>query len=91
MVNELISLIHALFILINQVFNPCIEPDTGILDLCLHIPYWDPKKHQMITALTVIKNVFYIKDFTKLPSVANSGSLRLLENDPEKFLQNVQV
>ncbi len=73
------------------MFNPCIELDTGILDLGMHIPYWDPQKHQMITALTVIKNVFYMKDFTKLSSVENSGSLHLLENDPEAFSRNVQV
>ncbi len=84
-------LTHALFIEINQVFNPCIEPGTGILDLRHHIPFWNPQKHHMSTVLAIVKNIFHMKDFTKLPSLPNFEAVRLREKDPEIYLKNVQV
>ena len=44
------------------VWNPYVHPDTGELDLKSTYPTWDPSIHFMITVLTFIKRIFYLKD-----------------------------
>ena len=44
------------------VINPFVDPSTGRLDLASGYPLWDPSCHFMITALTFVKKIFYLKD-----------------------------
>lgn len=48
----------------SSVFNPMVNPMTGELDLKSMFPKWLPGKHYMVTALTFLKKVFYMKDFS---------------------------
>lgn len=54
----------------STVFNPMVLPTTGELDLKSVFPEWVPGKHYMVTALTYLKKVFYMKDFS-FPRPAN--------------------
>jgi hypothetical protein len=44
---------------------------TGELDLRSSFPEWNPDKHYLITVLTFLKKIFYMKDFPPLPAPPN--------------------
>lgn len=45
------------------VYNPFINPVTGELNIKDAFPRWDPQKHYLVTLLTYIKKIFYMKRF----------------------------
>jgi len=47
---------------VSEVFNPYVNPQTGLLDLRSNYPQWDPNSHFMITVLTFVKKIFYLKE-----------------------------
>lgn len=49
----------------SSVFNPLVDPASGQLDLRVAYPLWNPKNHYVVTALTFIKKIFYIKSFAE--------------------------
>lgn len=61
-----------------SVFNPMVSPSTGELDLKSVFPEWVPGKHYMVTALTYLKKVFYMKDFS-FPRPANPEAQTLFQ------------
>lgn len=62
----------------SSVFNPMVSPITGELDLRSVFPEWLPGKHYMVTALTYLKKVFYMKDFS-FPRPANPEAQTLFQ------------
>lgn len=62
----------------SSVFNPMVNPKTGELDLKSVFPEWVPGKHYMVTALTYLKKVFYMKDFS-FSNPANPEAQRLFQ------------
>lgn len=62
----------------SSVFNPMVSPTTGELDLKSVFPEWVPGKHYMVTALTYLKKVFYMKDFS-YPRPANAEAQTLFQ------------
>lgn len=62
----------------SSVFNPMVSPKTGELDLKSVFPEWVPGKHYMVTALTYLKKVFYMKDFS-FPRPANAEAQALFQ------------
>lgn len=65
----------------SSVFNPMVSPTTGELDLKSVFPEWVPGKHYMVTALTYLKKVFYMKDFS-FPHPANPEAQALFQVRP---------
>lgn len=55
-----------------------VSPTTGELDLKSVFPEWVPGKHYMVTALTYLKKVFYMKDFS-FPRPANPDAQALFQ------------
>lgn len=62
----------------SSIFNPMVSPTTGELDLKSVFPEWVPGKHYMVTALTYLKKVFYMKDFS-FPRPANPEAQALFQ------------
>jgi len=49
----------------SKVYNPYVDPETQELELRASIkPDWDPAQHYLVTILTVLKKIFYIRDFS---------------------------
>ncbi|CAN0048196.1 unnamed protein product [Ectocarpus sp. 12 AP-2014] len=67
-----------------------VSPITGELDLRSVFPEWLPGKHYMVTALTYLKKVFYMKDFS-FPRPANPEAQALFQNDKRGFLERVEA
>ncbi|CAM9506179.1 unnamed protein product [Ectocarpus sp. 4 AP-2014] len=74
----------------SSVFNPMVSPITGELDLRSVFPEWLPGKHYMVTALTYLKKVFYMKDFS-FPRPANPEAQALFQDDKRGFLERVEA
>ncbi|CAM9284713.1 unnamed protein product [Laminaria digitata] len=75
----------------SSVFNPMVSPVTGELDLKSVFPEWVPGKHYMVTALTYLKKVFYMKDFS-FPRPANPEAQALFQQDDKRgFLERVEA
>lgn len=74
-----------------QVFNPLID-ESGKLDLRLDeaCREWQPEKHFIVTALTFLKKIFYMKSFQQFAHVPNENARQLLESDKEEYLRRVE-
>ena len=85
----------------SYVYNPHVHPVTGELDLKVAYPEWDGSKHYLVTVMTYIKRIFYLKDYdttadngddnavnieSKYP---NQEALSLCKNDPEGYRRRV--
>ena len=55
----------------SKVYNPHVDPSTGVLDLKSAYPTWDPHRHYLVTVLTYLKKIFYMKAFPEGDTVAN--------------------
>ena len=57
------------------VFNPLIDPVSGVLDLSkadeAFAEAWDQEKHFILTAMTYAKKIFYARAFEKTEAIAN--------------------
>lgn len=72
---------------LSSVFNPFVEPETGLLDLKTPYPRWDPSRHYLVTVLTFLKKIFYAKMFDD--ANANPEAKTMAQTDPEGFRTKV--
>jgi len=83
------------------VYNPFVDPNTGEVYIRSEFPSWDPSRHYLVSLLTYLKQLFYIKDFdmNHLPNVQardlalkDSQSYRKkVEECVEKSLNDIYV
>ena len=78
----------------SYVYNPHVHPQTGEVDLKIPYPQWKPHKHFLVTVLTYIKRIFYIKDFKDLSEedqqkLPNQDAYQKVLNDPEGYRRRV--
>ncbi|KAK1744934.1 ubiquitin-conjugating enzyme family protein [Skeletonema marinoi] len=78
----------------SYVYNPHVHPETGEVDMKIPYPEWIPHKHFLVTALTYIKKIFYIKDFSDLSEEAkqklpNQDAYNKFLNDQEGYRRRV--
>ena len=62
------------------IFNPMINFVTGQLDLRMYdffAPEWNPEKHHLVSVVNFIKKIFYLKDYSEYPTVANEEAKQL--------------
>lgn len=73
------------------IFNPFIDPMTGILDLKQDPDKatWQPDKHYIRDALYFLKRSFYMKDFSVFENVANEEARKLFKDDKECYAELV--
>jgi ubiquitin-protein ligase len=64
---------HPIITFTPPVFNPLVDPNTGILDLTVDesLREWQPDKHFIVTAVTFLKKIFYLKDYDGFERFAN--------------------
>ena len=43
-----------------------VDEKTGELNIKIRYPNWDPQKHYLISLLTHLKKIFYVKSFDKI-------------------------
>lgn len=72
----------------SYVYNPHVDPITGILDIKTAYPRWDPHRHYLVTVLTHLKKIFYVKTFGD-DANSNPDAKRLSESDPEAYRKQV--
>jgi len=70
------------------VYNPHVNPETGELDIESAYPNWDPHRHYLVTVLTYLKKIFYMKTFGD-DATANMEARDLSRIDPAAYRQNV--
>ncbi|KAL7493105.1 hypothetical protein ACHAWT_002188 [Skeletonema menzelii] len=85
---------HPKVVFSSYVYNPHVHPETGEVDLKIPYPEWIPHKHFLVTALTYIKKIFYIKDFSDLSEEAklklpNQDAYNKFLNDQEGYRRRV--
>mmetsp|Transcript_33117 Transcript_33117/g.38564 ORF Transcript_33117/g.38564 Transcript_33117/m.38564 type:complete len:265 (+) Transcript_33117:149-943(+) len=73
----------------NNVYNPHVNPETGELDVQTAYPNWDPHRHYLVTVLTYLKKIFYMKTFGD-NVVANVEARDLSRSDPAMYRKNVE-
>lgn len=73
----------------SYVYNPHVNPTTGELDVKMAYPRWDPHRHYLVTVLTYLKKIFYVKTFGE-DAKANPEARRLAESDPATYRKNVE-
>lgn len=66
---------HPTILFSTPVYNPHVDPATGMLDIVSAYPVWDPSKHYLVTVLTFLKKIFYAKSFDD--AVANQEAVEL--------------
>ena len=64
---------------------------TGVLDLLLEesLRSWNPEKHFLLTAMTFLKSIFYMRNFDKYSTAPNEVAKALFLNDKEAYLKRV--
>lgn len=71
-----------------DVYNPHVCPETGELDVQAAYSQWDPHRHYLVTVLTYLKKIFYMKSFGD-HVVANLEARDLSRSDPAAYRKNV--
>ena len=71
------------------VYNPHVHPVTGELDIQSAYPRWDPHRHYLVTLLTFLKKIFYVKTFGP-DAKANLEAKTLAETNPDMYRKNVE-
>ena len=71
----------------SYVYNPYVDPETGLLDLKTTYPNWDPAKHYLVTVLTFLKKIFYAKSFED--AAANQEAQQLFATDATAYREKV--
>jgi ubiquitin-protein ligase len=72
----------------SYVYNPHVDPATGALDVKSVYPRWDPHRHYLVTVLTYLKKIFYLKQFGD-DAIANMDAKRLAATDPDAYRTQV--
>jgi len=70
------------------VYNPHVSEKTGELDLRSEYPIWDPQRHYLVTVLTYLKKIFYLKSFMNNVN-ANKKAFNLLKYNPDAYQEKV--
>jgi len=78
---------HPVIKFTSDVFNPFVDPETGLLDLKTTYPRWDNSRHYLVTVLTFLKKIFYAKTWED--ATANPEAKQLAETDPAAFRAKV--
>ena len=73
----------------SYVYNPHVNPKTGELDVRSAYPRWDPHRHYLVTVLTFLKKIFYVKNFGD-DARANPAAKKLAKKDPEAYRKKVE-
>eukprot|EP01036_Dinobryon_divergens_P030313 gene30313-39539_t len=83
---------HPVITFTPPVFNPMVHPETGRLDLSLEDAHreWLPDKHFIVTALTYLKLIFYMKSFDKYASVPNEEARKLFDDDKDAYFARIR-
>ncbi len=70
---------HPEIIFSPPIFNPLIDPVTGKLDLQSEdvLKEWQPERHFIVTAITFLKKIFYMKTFNNFETVPNEEARNL--------------
>lgn len=70
---------HPVITFTPPIFNPLVDPETGILDLTVDesLREWQPDKHFIVTAVTFLKKIFYLKDYDGFQRFANPAAKSL--------------
>jgi ubiquitin-protein ligase len=55
------------------IFNPLVDLSTGKLDYGADELFreWNPEKHHLVTLITFIKKIFFLKSYSEFSRVAN--------------------
>ena len=56
-------------------YSPLVDENTGELDVKGAYPDWDPARHYVVTVLTFLKKIFYVKDGFEARA-AGAGNIR---------------
>lgn len=72
-----------------HVYNPHVDPETGALDVKSAYPEWDPHRHYLVTVLTYLKKIFYMKSFGD-DAIANKHARDISRSDPDAYKKNVE-
>ncbi|KAL3822359.1 hypothetical protein ACHAXA_001736 [Cyclostephanos tholiformis] len=85
---------HPVIRFTSYIYNPHVHPDTGEVDLKSAFPEWDPSRHFLVTALTYVKRIFYVKDYEGLSDeerlrLPNQEAFRLFQSDHDGYRRRV--
>ncbi len=72
-----------------DVYNPHVCHETGELDVKTAYPNWDPHRHYLVTVLTYLKKIFYMKTFGD-EVTANVEARNLSRSDPLAYRRNIE-
>lgn len=73
----------------SYVYNPHVDMETGELDVRTAYPQWDPHKHYLVTVLTYLKKIFYVKNFGD-DAIANKEARDLSRSKPAAYKKKVE-
>ena len=73
----------------SHVYHPHVNEETGELDISVAYPNWDPHKHYLVTVLTYLKKIFYLKTIGD-DAVANIEARDLSRSDPKAYRGKIQ-
>ncbi|KAH8095697.1 hypothetical protein JL720_3020 [Aureococcus anophagefferens] len=74
----------------SRIYSPLVDAESGELDVKFAYPEWDPAKHYVVTVLTFLKKIFYIKDgFEGYEAPKNAAAARAYADDAPEFLREV--
>ena len=59
------------------------------LDIKTAYPRWDPHRHYLVTVLTFLKKIFYVKTFGA-DATANPVARELADKNPDEYRRNVE-
>lgn len=61
------------------IFNPLVDPVSGVLDLKIDplLQAWQPERHFIVTAITFLKKIFYMKSYDQFQPSPNPTALNL--------------
>lgn len=74
----------------SRVYNPHVDPDTGELDVKAAYPTWDPHRHYLVTVLTYLKKIFYMKSFGD-EARANPDARDLVNSNHKEYRKRVEA
>lgn len=73
----------------SSVYNPHVDSETGQLDVQSAYPEWDPHRHYLVTVLTYLKKIFYMKSYGD-DAIANVEARNLSRSNPAEYRKNVE-
>ena len=70
---------HPLVTFTPPIFNPLVDMATGRVDLTVDesMREWQPDKHFLVTCITFIKKIFYVKSYADYAQLPNEDARNL--------------